>query len=73
MKNSIIKIKVNIKIEIISKMRMLSSKLENVKNKSPYENDDPINEMRKLSKSNLLDHPQMMSLDILAKTIHSYR
>jgi len=65
------KINVSIVIEIISKIKILSSKLEKVKNRSPYENEDPRNEMRKFTRSSLLDLPQIISLKILENTIHS--
>jgi len=44
-----------------------------VKKRRPYEKEEPINEMKKLMMSNLLDHPQIMSLNILEKMMHSYR
>lgn len=54
-------------------MRILESKELKVKNKSPYENDDPTNEMIKFTISSLLDHPQTISLKILENMMHSYK
>ena len=61
----------SIKIEIISYISKLFSKLEKVKKSNPYEKELPMKEIAKFNKSSLFDHPQMISLAILEKIIHS--